>query len=96
MVLEPEVDESGAGNLYRRQARYRRQRGLDALGNLARLAARGLGQLQGDVGREVPVVALARAGQVHRDAVIRGQGAVKHQLGERRLQRLGEDVFQGR
>jgi hypothetical protein len=28
--------------------------------------------------------------------VIRGQGAVKHQLGERRLERLGEDVFQGR
>ena len=62
---EIEIDETGAGDFGARHQLVGRQRGDDGLRQLARIAARRLGQPHGDVAGEVAVLRIA--GALHRD-----------------------------
>jgi hypothetical protein len=59
-----EVDEAGAGHLGLGDQAGGRQLGQQQVGQVARVALEGLGELQGQVARKIPVTGLLRTLQV--------------------------------
>jgi len=88
---EREVDEAGARDLGARDVGIGSERGEDRLGRLARLPADALGELQGDVGREVAMIGVLRPVELdHGVAVGKGLAhGVLDQGGEARFRIVG-------
>jgi hypothetical protein len=81
---QPEIDEAGAGHVRGDHEAVRRQGGHDGLRELTRIAARRLGQAQGDVAGEVAMLRVARA--LHHHLVgIHGLGQHAGNKGTQRL-----------
>ena len=79
VFLEKKIDESGARDFHLGERRTLGQRRHQCLGQLARIAARRLGETHGDIGREIAMLGVARALHVEGDVAL-----------GRRQQRLGQ------
>ena len=81
VVPEEEIDESGARDLHLGERRTLGQRRHQRLGQLARIAARRLGETHGDIGREIAVLGVACALHLEGDVA---RGGRQQRLGQLR------------
>jgi hypothetical protein len=92
---QEEVDEAGAGDLDLRDRILGRQRGYQRRREVARLAASGLRQQQGGIGREIAVVAVLGAFDDERSDGVHRQFATGLQGGDRGEDEVAELFFHG-